>query len=150
MALAAQECINSETMPLLQELYSVPFHVGYARVGQWRIVLRTKMFEAEINLYADEETRNRNIDACLSYFIGCNLTDNILTKLQDTDDRNIFYGVIEYLIHYNAYSARLIKILDEAERLAFVTEYNAKLDELDNDFGFDLYSLFQLNVTMRQ
>jgi hypothetical protein len=150
MALDTKECINSETMPLLQELYSLPFHVGYARVGQWRIVLRTKMFEAEINLYADEETRNKNIDACLSYFIGCNLTDSILAKLQDTDDRNILYGVIEYLIHYNAYSTRLIQIQDDAERLAFVTEYNARLDELDNDLGFDLYSLFQLNVNMHQ
>jgi hypothetical protein len=144
MALSPEEIISQDTLDLLTELTNSPFPIGYARISEWRIHIDDPSFNATLNMYFNEATRNDKPASAILYGIGCNLTQELAVALQDTDDRNIIYKMIEYIIHFQYFEKRLINIEDASERLAFVTEKNAALDELDNDLKIDLYSLFKL------
>ena len=145
MALSHKESISQDTLDLLTELTNSPFPIGYARISEWRIHIDDPSFNATLIMYFNETIRNNNPNNALLYGIGCNLTQNLSTALQNTDDRNIIYKMIEYIIHFQYFEKQLIKLKDESERLAFITEKNAVLDKLDNDLGIDLSILFSLD-----
>jgi hypothetical protein len=151
MALSPKEIISQDTLDLLTELTNSPFPIGYARVSEWRIHIDDPSFNATLNMYFNETMRNDKPNSALLYGIGCNLTQELATALQNIDDRNVIYKMIEYIVHFQYFEKQLTRIEDTSEKLAFITEKNTILDELGNDLGIDLYSLFKLqeneNVT---
>jgi hypothetical protein len=144
MALSEHEIKSSDTLQLLTRLAKVGFPVGYARIESWHINPGDPSFFALLALYFSEEVRQTDPSSCAHYEIGCFLTHEVLELLNQGDDRNLLYKAVEYIIHFQIFEQMLRKITDKDEALAFVAEKNQVLDELDNELGIDLSTVFAL------
>jgi hypothetical protein len=145
MALSGQEIKSSDTLQLLTQLVKVGFPVGYARIESWHINPGDPSFFAMLALYFSEDIRHTDPLSCAHYEIGCSLTSEALAALTQADDRSLLYKAVEYIVHYQIFEQMLKKITDKNAALAFIAEKNQVLDELDNELGIDLSTIFALN-----
>jgi hypothetical protein len=92
----------------------------------------------------NEDARREDPDNCAYYETGGNMPAEVLEALQRADDRSVFYGVVEYLIHFQVYQKQVSGVKDNDEYIAALDEKQRTLNQLDDALGLNLSTFFIL------
>jgi hypothetical protein len=103
-------------------------------------------FTALLALYYNEDARREDTDNCACYEIGGTMPAEVLEALQRADDRSVFYGVVECLIHFQTYQRQLSGVEDDEEYIAALDEKQRMLRRMDEDLGLNLSDFFILTA----
>jgi hypothetical protein len=144
MALSKDEIVFQDTLKILTEESRCPFDVEYARITSWYIHYQTRSIDTQLALYQSKATRETNESRCYYYNIGLNVTDKILERIKQSDDRDLFYLCVEFSLNFGVFNRELLKISDLELRKAYVEEKNEAIKKIDADLGTDLSSLYFL------
>jgi hypothetical protein len=145
MAITEKEALRPDTRALLSQLAQAGFPVGYARIHSWHINPGDPSFTALLALYYNEDARREDPGNCAYYEIGGNMTQAALAAIQSADDRRVFYGIVEYLIHFQMYQRQIGGVKDDDEYIAALAEKQEALDRLDAELGLNLSGVFTLD-----
>jgi hypothetical protein len=144
MALSKDEIIFQDTLKILTEDSQCPFDVEYAKITSWYIHYRTRSIETQLALYQTKDMRETNESRCYYYNIGFNITDKLLERIKQSDDRDILYRCVEFNLNFGVFNQELLKISDSELRRAYVEEKNEAIKKIDADLGTDLSTLYFL------
>ena len=138
MALSVTEGTKQQTMDIISEVVGVP--IKYARIfARW--VTRDNhpggAFTATLDCYVEDNPPADKITP-LHHEFGCNIPASAIDAMAGTDDRQVLYKHVEYIVNYQAAERRRN---DDPEGFDPVAE-NAELDALAAELGIDTFFRF--------